>query len=94
MKYYKNIYICIIFRVLHQNRRLSIFLISPKDITTKNHVSCGVYFCISQRFQTSLFTRATLFENVVISAATKYNMAFSCQMPLQMSLYTLYKVAF
>ena len=27
-----KIYICIILRVVHQNRRLSIFLISPKDI--------------------------------------------------------------
>ena len=35
MKYYK-IYICIILRVLHQNRRLSIFLISPKEIIHKS----------------------------------------------------------
>jgi len=62
--------------------------------TTKNHASCGVYFCILRHFQTSLFTRTTLFKNVIIPAATKYNMAFSCQTPLQTSLYTLYEVAF
>jgi len=51
-------------------------------------------FFILRHFQTSLFMCTTFFENIIIPAATKYNMTFSCQTSLQTSLYTLYKVAF